>query len=66
MSRPDTYSSSCPMSRPDTYSCVLLLTGWMITYNGKNPHVGSLTISSVGTKLIAQIIVPKEWAMNYV
>jgi len=40
------------MSKLDTYSCVLLLTGRMITYNGKNPHVGSLTNSSVGTKLI--------------
>ncbi len=54
------------MSKPDTYSCILLLTGWMITYNGNNPHVGSLTNSSVGTKLIVQIIGPKEWAMNYV
>ncbi|MGI9533944.1 MAG: hypothetical protein ACR2NW_03245 [Thermodesulfobacteriota bacterium] len=41
-------------------------TGWLITYDGKTPHIGSLSSSDVGTKLVVQAIGPKEWDMNYI
>ncbi len=40
--------------------------GWLITYDGKTPHIGSLTSASIGTKLIVQVIGPKEWEMKYI
>ncbi|MGI9553391.1 MAG: hypothetical protein ACR2NC_00580 [Thermodesulfobacteriota bacterium] len=48
------------------FSCPDENSGWMITYNGKNPHIGSLTSSSIGTKLIVQVIGPAEWEMKYI
>ena len=40
-------------------------TGWLITYDGKIPHIGSLTKAAIGTKALVQVIGPKEWDMNY-
>lgn len=40
-------------------------TGWLITYDGKVPHIGSLTKAETGTKALVQVIGPKEWEMQY-
>ena len=40
-------------------------TGWLMTYDGKNPHVGSFTSAEHGTKALVQVIGPKEWEMKY-
>ncbi len=48
------------------FSCPDENTGWIITYDGKNPHIGSLTSASIGRKLIVQVIGPKEWEMKYI
>ena len=40
-------------------------TGWLMTYDGKNPHVGSFTSAEIGTKALVQVIGPKEWEMKY-
>ena len=39
--------------------------GWLVTYNGGNPHIGSLTRAEVGTKVLVQIIGPPLWRMIY-
>ena len=39
--------------------------GWLVTYNGGNPHIGSLSQAEPGTKVIVQIIGPPLWKMRY-
>ena len=39
--------------------------GWIVTYSGKYPHIGSLTGATPGTKLLVQILGPPVWTMNY-
>jgi len=36
-------------------------TGWIITYDGGHPHIGSLTGATPGTKLLVQGIGPAKW-----
>jgi len=40
-------------------------SGWLITYDGNVPHIGSLTSARIGTKALVQVIGPAEWAMEY-
>ena len=40
-------------------------TGWIVTYDGGHPHIGSLTGGTPGTKLLAQVIGPAEWIVRY-
>ncbi len=39
--------------------------GWLLTYNGGAPHIGSLTRAQPGTKALVQVIGPREWEMKY-
>jgi len=41
-------------------------SGWMITYNGGRPHIGSVSSAMPGTKLVTQVIGPESWQMRYV
>jgi len=40
--------------------------GWLVTYDGGRPHIGSLSGAELGTKVLMQIIGPPRWAMRYV
>jgi hypothetical protein len=39
--------------------------GWIVTYDGSNPHIGSLTKAEPGTKVLVQAIGPAQWRMRY-
>ena len=39
--------------------------GWLVTYNGGNPHIGSLSGAAHGTKMVVQAIGPPRWVMTY-
>jgi hypothetical protein len=39
--------------------------GWLVTYNGGRPHIGSLSGASAGTKMLVQAIGPPRWAVRY-
>jgi len=39
--------------------------GWIVTYDGDNPHIGSLTKAEPGTKVLVQAIGPARWRMRY-
>ena len=39
--------------------------GWIITYNGRNPHIGSLSGAELGSKMLVQAIGPARWVMRY-
>jgi len=41
-------------------------SGWLMTYDGTLPHIGSLTNAALGTKLLQQIIGAPAWAIIYV
>jgi hypothetical protein len=49
-----------------TLSCPSDSQGWLLTYNGGRPHVGSVSSADVGSKLLVQVIGPPRWTMNYV
>lgn len=40
-------------------------SGWIMTYDGGVPHVGSLTGARAGTKVLMQIIGAPRWVMRY-
>lgn len=40
--------------------------GWVGTYDGTRPHVGSVSSASVGSKLLVQVIGAPRWVMRYV
>jgi hypothetical protein len=40
--------------------------GWLVTYNGGRPHMGSVSGATPGTKLMVQAIGPARWAVRYV
>lgn len=40
--------------------------GWIGTYSGVRPHVGSLSSASVGSKLLVQAFGVPEWTLTYV
>jgi hypothetical protein len=39
--------------------------GWLITYNGGRPHIGSLSSAMPGTKLVVQAFGPPVWSLSY-
>lgn len=39
--------------------------GWIVSYNGGEPHIGSFTEALVGTKALVQVIGPPLWTMRY-
>jgi hypothetical protein len=40
--------------------------GWLVTYVGDKPHIGSLTQAQPGTKLLVQVIGTPRWSIRYV
>jgi hypothetical protein len=45
--------------------CPSARQGWIVTYSGGHPHIGSLTEATEGTKMLVQAIGPPAWSMNY-
>jgi hypothetical protein len=41
-------------------------TGWLVSYDGGQPHIGSLSSATPGTKVVVQAIGPKAWELRYV
>jgi hypothetical protein len=39
--------------------------GWIVSYDGNNPHIGSLTKAEPGTKVLVQAIGPARWKVRY-
>lgn len=39
--------------------------GWLVTYNGGKPHIGSLSGAVRGTKVLVQAIGPARWDIQY-
>jgi hypothetical protein len=39
--------------------------GWLVTYDGGNPHIGSLSAAAPGTKALVQAIGPERWDVRY-
>jgi hypothetical protein len=42
-----------------------LNAGWLVTYDGAGPHIGSLSHAQAGTKLLVQLIGPPKWRIRY-
>lgn len=40
-------------------------SGWVVTYDGAYPHIGSLSGALDGTKVLMQVIGPPRWEMKY-
>jgi hypothetical protein len=40
-------------------------SGWLITYDGAKPHIGSFSQAAPGTKCLVQVIGPAHWIMRY-
>jgi len=45
--------------------CPNEVSGWLVTYNGGKPHIGSLSQATPGTKCMVQVIGPAQWIMRY-
>ena len=45
--------------------CPSATAGWLLTYDGGRPHIGSLSGADAGTKVLMQIIGPPVWAIRY-
>ena len=45
--------------------CIADEYGWVLTYDGGYPHIGSLSGGRPGTKLLVQAIGPARWEMRY-
>ena len=39
--------------------------GWILTYDGGFPHIGSISGAQPGTKTLVQVIGPETWEMRY-
>jgi hypothetical protein len=39
--------------------------GWILTYDGGHPHIGSISAAQPGTKALVQVIGPETWVMRY-
>jgi hypothetical protein len=46
--------------------CVTGERGWIVTYDGGRPHIGSFSEASPGTKVLVQAIGPPRWEVRYV
>ena len=40
--------------------------GWLLTYSGSIPHMGSVTSATVGTKILVQVLGPQQWELRYI
>jgi hypothetical protein len=40
-------------------------SGWLVTYDGGKPHIGSLNSAVSGTKVMVQAIGPAQWVIQY-
>jgi hypothetical protein len=40
-------------------------TGWLVTYDGAVPHIGSVSAAHPGTKVLMQVIGPANWTLRY-
>jgi len=40
--------------------------GWIVTYDGGRPHIGSFSYAQPGTKILMQAIGPPRWHVTYV
>jgi hypothetical protein len=45
--------------------CPSPAAGWLVTYDGGRPHIGSLSGASSGTTVMVQAIGPARWAVRY-
>ena len=45
--------------------CFDPVSGWILTYDGAIPHIGSFSGCSAGSKILMQIIGPPRWVMRY-
>ena len=48
-----------------TLDCPGDSAGWLVTYDGGNPHIGSLSSAAPGTKALVQAIGPERWDIRY-
>jgi hypothetical protein len=46
-------------------NCVPGEGGWIVTYDGGRPHIGSFTGAQAGTKIVVQAIGPPRWEVRY-
>jgi hypothetical protein len=46
--------------------CIGDETGWIVTYDGAIPHVGSISTGQPGMKILVQVIGPAQWEMKYI
>ena len=49
-----------------TIDCPSPESGWIVTYDGGRPHIGSFTDAQPGTKVVVQAIGPPQWEVTYV
>ena len=52
-------------TRTLTLDCPGDHAGWLVTYDGGRPHMGSLSSAAPGTKIVVQAIGPARWALRY-
>ena len=45
--------------------CLEENSGWVVTYDGAYPHIGSISGGQPGTKVLMQVIGPAKWEMKY-
>lgn len=45
--------------------CLAGERGWIVTYDGGYPHIGSISGGQPGTKVLVQVIGPARWEMKY-
>src|SRR5262245_55210706 len=51
-------------TRTLTLDCLREDAGWLVTYDGGRPHMGSLSKAAPGTKIVVQAIGPARWALR--
>lgn len=49
-----------------TLTCPDANSGWLVSYNGGTPHIGSFQSAPIGTKALVQVIGPPSFKMRYV
>lgn len=49
-----------------TLSCPAPEQGWLGTYSGMRPHIGSVGSAAVGSKLLVQAFGAPQWSIKYV
>ena len=60
------------LQQPDGKFCTLSIhcgsdeQGWLVTYAGDKPHIGSVSQAVPGTKILVQVIGTPRWSIKYV